>query len=163
MDNRIFLLLGTNLGDRRTNLKNALGEIERSVGAVLMTSSIYQTAPWGKLDQPDFYNQVVEVKTSLGGVDLLEIILRIESMLGRERKEKWGERLIDIDILLIGDHIIQTDRLVIPHPQLANRKFTLTPLAEIAPNVVHPVFQKSIEELSIECKDSLPVHKLEQI
>jgi 2-amino-4-hydroxy-6-hydroxymethyldihydropteridine diphosphokinase len=161
MNNRIFLLLGTNLGDRRTNLKKALEEIERSVGAVLMMSSIYQTAAWGKLDQPDFYNQVVEVKTSLSGVELLETILSIESKLGRERKEKWGERLIDIDVLLMGDYIIQTERLVIPHPQLANRKFTLIPFAEIAPNVIHPVLQKRIEELLIECKDSLPVHKLD--
>ena len=161
MNNRIFLLLGTNLGDRRINLKNALDEIERSVGAVLMTSSIYQTAAWGKLDQPDFYNLVVETETNLKGDELLAIILGIESKLGRERKEKWGERLIDIDILLMGEHVIQTEHLVIPHPQLANRKFTLVPLAEIAPNVIHPVLQKRIEELLVECKDSLPVHKLQ--
>jgi 2-amino-4-hydroxy-6-hydroxymethyldihydropteridine diphosphokinase len=160
MNNRIFLLLGTNLGDRRTNLKNAVDEIARSVGAVLMPSSIYQTAAWGKLDQPDFYNQVVEMETSLSGIELLETILGIESKLGRERKEKWGERLIDIDILLMGDRIIQTERLVVPHPQLADRKFTLIPLAEIAPNVIHPVLQKRIGDLLIECKDPLPVHKL---
>src|SRR6187551_1647807 len=111
MNNRIFLLLGTNLGDRRANLKNALDEIERSVGVILMTSSIYQTAAWGKLDQPDFYNQVVETETDLGSAELLETILSIESKLGRERREKWGERLIDIDILLMGDRIIQTERL----------------------------------------------------
>src|SRR6478609_8458864 len=98
MNNRIFLLLGTNLGDRKTNLKNALEEIESSVGPISVLSSLYQTAAWGKLDQPDFYNQVVEVETGLDPLELLKTTLVIESKLGRERKEKWGERIIDIDI-----------------------------------------------------------------
>jgi 2-amino-4-hydroxy-6-hydroxymethyldihydropteridine diphosphokinase len=160
MNNRIFLLLGTNLGNRRGNLQLAIDEIEQSIGGIQARSSVYQTAAWGKLDQPEFYNQVVEVETSVLLTELLEIILGIETKLGRERKEKWGERLIDIDILLAGESIIQTERLTIPHSQLANRRFTLVPLAEIASDVVHPVLQKSIMTLLQECTDSLTVQKL---
>ncbi|HPM30188.1 MAG TPA: 2-amino-4-hydroxy-6-hydroxymethyldihydropteridine diphosphokinase [Chryseolinea sp.] len=161
MNNRIFLLLGTNLGDRKINLELAIDEIEKLVGAIVTKSSIYKTAAWGKLDQPEFYNQVVEVDTKINGLQILEKILGIEISLGRERKEKWGERLIDIDILLIGDRIIQSEKLVVPHPQLANRKFTLIPLAEIASDVVRPILNKSIAELLEECVDPLEVYKLE--
>lgn len=160
MNNHIFLLLGTNLGDRKVNLKQAVDEIKRSVGIIKTSSSVYQTAAWGKLDQAEFYNQVVEVETELNAIGVLETILGIEAKLGRERKEKWGERLIDIDILLMGNQIIQTERLIVPHPQLANRKFTLIPLAEIASDVVHPILKKSIAELLTTCPDSLAVQKL---
>lgn len=160
MKERIFLLLGTNLGDRKINLKRAIFEIEKLVGTINEESSVYQTAAWGKLDQPEFYNQVIEVESSLSAIELLEITLGIEVKLGRERKEKWSERLIDIDILLIGNEIIQTERLNVPHPQLANRKFTLIPLVEIASDVVHPVFKKNMAELLAACSDSLTVKKI---
>ncbi len=160
MNNQIFLLLGTNLGDRKINLQLAIDEIEKSVGIIESKSSVYQTAAWGKLDQPEFHNQVIQTDTRLSAIELLETILSIESKLGRERKEKWGERLIDIDILLMGDTVIQTERLTIPHPQLANRKFTLVPLVEIAPNFVHPILQKTIKELLVVCNDLLAVQKL---
>ena len=160
MKERIFLLLGTNMGDRKINLKRAIFQIEKLVGTINEESSVYQTAAWGKLDQPEFYNQVIEVESSLSAIELLEIILGIEVKLGRERKEKWSERLIDIDILLIGNEIIQTERLNVPHPQLANRKFTLIPLVEIASDVVHPVLKKNMAELLAACSDSLTVKKI---
>ncbi len=160
MNNRIYLLLGTNLGDRKINLNHAVIEIERSVGAIINKSSIYKTAAWGKVDQPEFYNQVVEIETNMNAQELLDTILSIESGLGRARNEKWGERLIDIDILLFGDAIIQTKKLTIPHPQLPNRRFTLVPLAEIASKVVHPTLHKTISGLLIECNDLLSVNKL---
>jgi len=160
MDNRIFLLLGSNLGEREMNLKRARTAISEQVGFISAQSSIYQTAAWGKMDQPDFYNQVVEVMSKLNANEVLEIILGIEMRLGRERKERWGERLIDIDILLMDDTILQTERLTLPHPELANRKFALIPLAEIAPKFVHPVLKKSIEELLVMCKDHLAIDKL---
>ncbi len=160
MNNRIFLLLGTNMGDRHVNLEHAIDQIAYVVGVIKTKSSVYRTAAWGKLDQPDFYNQVVEVETNLIGIELLENILSIESKLGRERKEKWSERLIDIDILLIDDQIIQTERLTVPHPQLANRKFTLIPLAEIASDFIHPILLKSIAELLAACADPLSVQKV---
>lgn len=161
MDNRIFLLLGSNLGDRQMNLKRARAAIGEVVGVISAQSSLYQSAAWGKADQPDFYNQVVVVISKLTANEVLETILGIELSLGRERKEKWGERLIDIDILLMDGVIVQTERLTIPHPELANRKFALMPLAEIAPKLNHPVLEKSIEELLSECKDTLAVHKLQ--
>lgn len=158
MNNKIFLLLGTNLGDRKVNLDLAISEIEKLVGEVREKSSVYLTAAWGKLDQPEFYNQVVAVETKLDAFQILKSILEIETKLGRERKVMWGERLIDIDILMIGDLMIQTKTLTVPHPQLANRRFTLVPLAEIASKSVHPILQKSVEALLIECKDSLAVN-----
>jgi 2-amino-4-hydroxy-6-hydroxymethyldihydropteridine diphosphokinase len=161
MNNRIFLLLGTNLGNRRINLERAIDEIQKLVGAIVTKSSIYQTAAWGKLDQPEFYNQVVEVEAEFEGHEILNTILGIEISLGRERKEKWGERLIDIDILLMGNETIQSKKLTVPHPQLANRKFTLIPLVEIAADVVHPILNKSIAKLLEECTDPLEVTKLE--
>jgi 2-amino-4-hydroxy-6-hydroxymethyldihydropteridine diphosphokinase len=121
---------------------------------------LYQTASWGNLDQPDFINQVIELKTSLSPADLLKAILKIENVLGRQRLKKWGSRTIDIDILLYEDQIVNTADLVIPHPYLSVRRFSLMPLSEIAPNLVHPISRKNITELLNELTDNLFVKKL---
>jgi 2-amino-4-hydroxy-6-hydroxymethyldihydropteridine diphosphokinase len=155
--NGIYLLLGTNLGDRLSNIKNAITLLEKENVAVIQCSSIYETAAWGKTDQQDFLNQVVEVTTKKSPQELLQIILKAELFLGRVRKEKWGERLIDIDILFYHNQIISTPDLSIPHPAIPERLFTLKPLAEIAGEKTHPKHKKKIKDLMDDCLDKLPV------
>ena len=152
----VYLLLGSNLGDSSNYLRIARAEISQ-IGQIQSTSSIYKTKPWGKTDQPDFLNQGVELKTGLSPHDLLTRILEIELKLGRDRTEKWGPRIIDIDIIFYGNQIIETPKLSIPHPRTHERAFALTPLFEISPNFVHPVFKKTVAELLALCNDSLEV------
>ena len=156
----VFLLLGSNMGDRLLFLKQAIKHIESDIAPVIKTSSIFETQAWGKTDEADYLNQVVEIQTNLPAQDILEKILRIENMLGRKRVQKWGSRIIDIDVLFYGQTIVNEENLQIPHPELHKRRFTLEPLAEIAPELVHPVFNKSILQLKSELKDSLIVKKL---
>ncbi|RYD79084.1 MAG: 2-amino-4-hydroxy-6-hydroxymethyldihydropteridine diphosphokinase [Sphingobacteriales bacterium] len=156
-----YLLLGGNLGDRRKNLEMAIELLDREAGDVISVSSLYETAAWGKENQPDFLNQAVALNTNLAAVQLLDKALEIEQKLGRVRMEKWGERLIDIDLILFGNEVIDLDgRLQIPHPQMQNRKFVMMPLAEIAPYVKHPVLGKTILEIAQNISDSLEVNKL---
>lgn len=149
----VFLSLGSNVGDRGANLQKALVDLEFWGVRVLRSSSLYLTEPSGKKDQPDFYNLVVQVKTDRSPEDLLTAIHAIERSFGRERKEKWGPRTIDIDILFYGDSVVDDPALTIPHPHLAVRKFVLVPLHEIASKFVHPILKKTVEELLNECKD----------
>jgi 2-amino-4-hydroxy-6-hydroxymethyldihydropteridine diphosphokinase len=123
-------------------------------------SSIYETAAWGKNDQPAFLNQVLEIETALSPPQLLKTILAIEENIGRVRQEKYGPRIIDIDILLFNDEVLHLPMLKIPHPQLQNRRFVLVPLAEIAPDLIHPVFKKTIAELLAICPDKLEVSRI---
>lgn len=157
INNSVFLLLGSNLGDSRQQLSAARLRLEQEVGKILKQSGIYKTAAWGKTDQPDFYNQVIELSTTLDAYQVLDKILSIETELGRVREEKWGSRLIDIDILFMGEMCIDSPRLKIPHPGIAERKFTLVPLAEIAPDFQHPILNKKMFTLLRECTDPLPV------
>lgn len=158
--NTTFLLLGSNLGDSKGYIADAIHLIEQEVGTVYRQSSLYQTASWGRIDQPDFINQAIEVRTKLSPVQLLKSILGIEQKLGRRRDEKWGSRTIDIDILLYDDLIIDLPELKIPHPFLPERRFAILPLYEIAPLYIHAVSGKTIEKLLSDLTDKLSVKKL---
>ncbi|MGK7396643.1 MAG: 2-amino-4-hydroxy-6-hydroxymethyldihydropteridine diphosphokinase [Candidatus Cyclobacteriaceae bacterium M3_2C_046] len=156
----IFLILGSNLGDRIQVMAKTHRFIQQYIGPIKNSSAIYETDPWGIEDQPAFLNQVVEVETDLLPHLLLECLQQIESQVGRVRKEKWGQRLIDIDILYYHDQIIATDRLKIPHPEIPHRNFTLVPLCEIAAEQLHPVLRVSQNNLLEKSSDHLRVRKL---
>ena len=156
----VFLLLGSNLGERLANLLEARQQISRQAGKIVTTSAIYQTAAWGDENQPDFYNQVIEIEPIAEPHETLVLLLEIEKMMGRVRNQKWSSRIIDIDILLWRNDHIKLPDLIIPHPQLQNRKFVLVPLAEIAPKVVHPLLKKNILQLLSECSDPLSVSRV---
>jgi 2-amino-4-hydroxy-6-hydroxymethyldihydropteridine diphosphokinase len=143
---RVFLGIGTNLGDRERNLKEAHAILSQRL-EILKESSIYQTAPWGYLDQPAFLNQVIEAQTDLSSLNLLGFLKQTEKQLGRQANFRYGPRLIDLDILFYGNRIIRTPRLQIPHPRLTQRAFVLVPLAEIAPDFVHPQNKQIITQL----------------
>lgn len=151
---KIYLSLGANLGDRQGTMISA-GELIRSrIGQPGSMSSFYETAPWGVTDQPAFLNQVVEVETSQQPEDVLRHILEIEHELGRVRYERWGARVIDIDLLYFGEEVRDTARLTLPHPRLHERKFVLIPMVEIAPDFIHPYLQKTQTTLLSECPDT---------
>ena len=157
--NTAYLLTGGNLGDRHANLLQAKQLVSELCGPVIKASSLYETAAWGLTDQPAFLNQALEITTSLNAKQLMRKILRIEKIMGRVRKEKFGPRIIDIDILFFNDELHDLKFLKIPHPELQNRRFVLTPLAEINPEFRHPVLNKTIAELLEECPDNLEVRK----
>lgn len=159
--NTIYLLLGSNIGDSRHHLDTAISFIRSRVGTLVQQSSIYKTEPWGNKEQQDFLNQVLEVHTLLEPEEVLHQLLMIEQEMGRERMEKWGPRVIDIDILFYENRVIHSQRLTIPHPLLHERRFTLLPLAELAPNLIHPVILKSVKQLLDECLDSSLVLRYE--
>ena len=143
-----YVALGSNLGDKEANLRKALELLEERGVEVVKTSSFICTEPYGVTDQPQFLNGVCEVRTSLVPLALLHTLLEIEQEMGRVRLRHWGERNIDLDLLLYEDVVMNTPELKLPHPDMQNRDFVLLPLAEIAPELVHPILQKSIEELS---------------
>ena len=142
----VFLGIGTNLGDRKRNLQEARAALSQRL-EILKESSIYQTAPWGYLDQPAFLNQVIEAQTTLSSLNLLDFLKQTEKQLGRQANFRFGPRLIDLDILFYGNRIIQTPRLQVPHPRLTERAFVLIPLAEVAPEFVHPQNKQTVIQL----------------
>jgi 2-amino-4-hydroxy-6-hydroxymethyldihydropteridine diphosphokinase len=157
--NAVYLLIGGNTGDRPQYLQSAVEAIEKQCGKIKKKSSIYETAAWGNENQNSFLNLALEVSTELSPYELLDCILQIEENMGRIRKEKYGPRIIDIDILLFNDEIIDTRNLKIPHPELPNRRFALQCLSEIAPDKKHPVLHKTIAQILKECTDPLRVDK----
>ena len=160
MANIAYLLLGTNLGDKRYNLHEATNLLSLQTGQLLKSSAVYETLPWGVTDQPSYWNQALQLQTQLSPQALLTAINDIEKALGRERRIRWESRLIDIDIIYFNDLVLQTESLVIPHPHLANRRFVLVPLTEIAPHYIHPVLRVTNQHLLDTCPDTLSVLKL---
>ncbi len=152
--NIVFLQLGSNIENRVLFLKNANKIIKQKVGAILDQSKIYESTPWGVSNQKNYLNQIIKVSTKLSANMLLHTIMDIEKKLGRVRAEKWGARSIDIDIIFYNDSIINTSKLSIPHKFMHERMFVLLPLNKIAPNMKHPIYNKTIQELISECKDS---------
>lgn len=145
--------LGSNMGNRKKNLEEAITQIKGYVGTVIKESSIYESDAWGKTDQDPFLNQVIKINTSLKAPELLERLQTIEKQMGRVRTERYGPRPIDLDILLYGMRKINHPKLVVPHPELVNRMFVLVPLMEISPEFEHPVTKESLDTLFFKCKD----------
>lgn len=156
----VYLLLGSNLGDRELFLHMALRLIEADIAPAAKASAVYETQSWGKTEEPDYLNQVIIVRTDLPAREVLRRILTIEQEMGRKREEKWGSRTIDIDILLYGNAVINEPDLIVPHPHMHKRRFTLEPLNEIAPKLIHPVLHQSVTELKNNLDDDLIVKKL---
>ena len=156
---KTYLLLGSNMGNSQKQLDIAQKHIEKKIGPIIRSSSLYQTAAWGRTDQPDFLNQVIIVETGLTAPATMEAILFIEKKMGRLRTEKNAPRIIDIDILFFNKAVINEAHLQVPHPQLQNRRFVLIPLNELSANFIHPVYQKTIHQLLRVCPDKLAVKK----
>ncbi len=156
----IFLLLGANLGDRQETFRRAIELLSERVGTVTLPSSLWETAAWGLTDQPNFLNQVLLISTELQPLDLLAQTQAIEIEMGRVRKEKWGARLLDIDLLYYGLEILDLPQLKVPHPYIPKRRFTLAPLAEIAPDFIHPSLHITQIELLNQCVDNSVVNKI---
>ena len=143
----IYIALGSNLGDRDKNLKDALVLLQEKGLQIISVSDFITTEPYGVTDQPDFLNAAAEVQTEKSPVELLSVLLQVEQEMGRKRLRRWGERNIDLDLLLYDDQIIDLPQLKVPHPDMQNRDFVLRPLSQIAPDAVHPVLRKTIAQL----------------
>jgi 2-amino-4-hydroxy-6-hydroxymethyldihydropteridine diphosphokinase len=158
--NKAYLLTGGNIGNREETLETALTLIRQYCGNIIAISSIYETAAWGKNDQPSFLNQALQIHTDLQPRRLLRQLLKIETRIGRVREEKYGPRIIDIDILFYNEEVHNYRLLKLPHPEIQNRRFVLVPLVEIAAEFIHPVLKKTIAELLAICPDKLEVSRI---
>jgi 2-amino-4-hydroxy-6-hydroxymethyldihydropteridine diphosphokinase len=162
---RAFISIGSNLGDRVKNLDRAIEGISRNPAITLIKkSSFYQTTPWGRTDQPLFINCAVEVETSLEPRQLLGFLKALEAKLGRtpatHKGDRWGPRVIDLDIVFYGDRIIEEEGLVIPHPHALERGFVMVPIEEIAPDLIYPGSGKKVSELTGGLEDREEVKRL---
>lgn len=153
----MYVGLGTNKGNRSEQLSRARGHCCHFFGPLLAVSPVYETAAWGVEDQPDFLNQVIALQTDVKPSVAIYTLLAIENLMGRVRSQKWGPRVIDVDMLYYDDQIINTQDLILPHPRIAQRQFVLTPLASIAPDFVDPQSGKTITEMMRNCSDSQAV------
>lgn len=159
MMKNVFLGLGSNLGERIQFIENAIKEIKNIEGtSVIKSSLIYDTEPWGNINQDNYLNSVLEIETDLQAEELLIQLKLIEKKTGRSENKRWLEREIDIDILFYGNEIIENDFVKIPHIQIEKRKFVLIPMAEIAPEFIHPELKKSVSRLLKETDDNLKVN-----
>lgn len=157
---KVYLGIGTNLGDRESNLNEALTLIKVHIGRIKRVSSVYETEPWGFRSENNFLNMVAEVETKLKPSGLLGRILMIEANMGRLRDDKkYSSRLIDIDILLYDDKMLEEKSLVVPHPRLHERRFVLVPLCDLVPDLVHPKLGKAIKALLKESPDKSKVKR----
>ena len=159
--NKVVLLLGSNLGDGQLLFQQVICLIDDRLGKLEMQSALYQSPPWGFEHENDFINQVLIMNTEKDAEQVLQSCLQIEVDLGRKRIEQgYGARTIDIDVLFVNDEVMETESLVLPHPRLHLRKFTLLPLVDLIPDFVHPILQKSIQELLVTCDDNSEVRKI---
>ena len=158
--NQIYLLIGGNMGNRQENLEIATRRIAVTIGQITQSSAVYETEAWGLEEQPAFLNQVLLASSTFSAQQVLKKLLDIEHDMGRERIQKFGPRIIDIDILFFNRDIIHEPGLTVPHPQLHLRRFTLQPLNDIAPQFRHPELGKTISDLLAACPDPLTVKKL---
>jgi len=157
----IFLLLGSNVGERLNNLQEAISELKDRKIEIIEKSSVFETEPWGRSNQDWFLNVVTKIETTENPESLLRMCLDAETSLGRKREVKWGPREIDIDILYFNDIIFQSENLKVPHPGIPNRRFTLLPMVELGANMKHPGSGKTQQELLEDCDDELRVVKTE--
>lgn len=159
---RLFLLLGGNLGNKERTFTSARTRLEEELGKITQMSSVYETEPWGFQSDYLFWNQIILIETGWSPCEVLKKTKIIEQELGRVRKaERYSSRLIDIDLLFYDDMVFHEPQLELPHPRIIDRRFVLEPLAEIAPNMLHPVFRQTIMELLENCSDILNVKKLQ--
>ncbi|HNX56407.1 MAG TPA: 2-amino-4-hydroxy-6-hydroxymethyldihydropteridine diphosphokinase [Prolixibacteraceae bacterium] len=158
---KLYILLGGNLGNKQQVFSETWKRLEKQIGPITKRSAVYETEPWGFESNDMFWNQAIEIETELWPDEVLTQTHGIEEILGRIRKEnQFDSRIIDIDVLFYGSEIVNQPDLQIPHPRIQDRKFVLVPLCEIAPELVHPVFKKTVCELLSECSDQLAVKKL---
>ena len=159
---KLYLLLGGNLGNKSQVFKETTNLLNERIGKITRQSHIYETEPWGFESTDLFWNQVIELSVLISPQQVLNRVQQIEQQLGRTREaQHYDSRIIDIDILFYGDQVIMLENLTIPHPRIQDRKFALVPLNEIAIGLIHPVLQKSIGQLLLECTDQLRVEKVE--
>jgi 2-amino-4-hydroxy-6-hydroxymethyldihydropteridine diphosphokinase len=157
--NKAYLLLGSNMGNSHKQLAAAAKLIKKNIGKITRQSNLYVTAAWGNTKQPDFLNQVIVVETTCTAEETIKTILQVEKQMGRVRTIRNAPRIIDIDILFFNKEVIQEKDLVVPHPEIQNRRFALVPLNELSPGLMHPVLNKTIHQLLETCPDTLDVKK----